>query len=354
MFVKIYNISNGMLLSTYANGNSQPDTLSFSRISPLLLAIGYTDGTLVVLSGVSPFGVSPIFVSQASGVNNVVAVDFDWTTQQLLICKGGGNTYRVLAPNGTTVLSGTANNGNIVACKFDKNGGIGIVSAKLNYYPAGTTSSNYTNNTGYASLDFRPVTGAYQMVVGMSGGSGKLELISITTSTTTNPYTTSTGSSEVICYSKDANFVTIGGTGKFIYILNATNNNYTNIQLFRDSPVTLTACRFSYDTNYLAVGNSGGTVYIYSTLCNAEKCAQGFYTNATGGCSSCAVMLGCWTCSSGTVCIDCYEGFYNSTGSCLSCNIMEACTACTNSTACLECNTGYYLDNVSTNLCFSC
>ncbi len=48
-----------------------------------------------------------------------------------------------------------------------------------------------------------------------------------------------------------------------MYIYNATLNNNSLYQKFKDSSTSLISCRFSYDNTLLSVGNTNGNIYIY-------------------------------------------------------------------------------------------
>ena len=102
-------------------------------------------------------------------------------------------------------------------------------------------------------------------------------------------------------------------------------------------------------------------------------CTNGYFVDQNNVCRPC--LPGCQTCTSTTVCTNCFDGFnlkgetcYNQTegvsnntncqdgtyidsGVCQPCNWL--CRTCENNIKCLSCNYGNFLDNI-TSECYSC
>lgn len=78
------------------------------------------------------------------------------------------------------------------------------------------------------------------------------------------------------------------------------------------------------------------------------SCYSGYYLSS-GRCYSCS--LGCYSCSSSTVCNSCRSGYYlTAFNSCYSCT--SGCSSCTDGITCNTCSSGYYL--TSAKKCYSC
>jgi hypothetical protein len=80
-----------------------------------------------------------------------------------------------------------------------------------------------------------------------------------------------------------------------------------------------------------------------STYCTV--CSSGYFS-ASGICTSCSTIAGCFMCTDASTCQSCINGYYLSGSSCATCSsALSNCYQCDSSTTCLTCLSGYVLDS---------
>jgi hypothetical protein len=364
----VYDATSYNLLFTYSVSSKNIRTARFSK-NGLYIGVGFSDGTINIINGKSPFSTTSNFSYSVSG-NQIADIDFSNSSTKLLVCYSNTALFKVIdnyAMNTPTSSSvGTLNN--LVGCKFSQTDSIVVIDNNkraIVYLPGATIPNTVaTSSASFTDLDVKPSETPIKTIMAGGAGDDRGQYFFDGSSTLNSPTYPNNPSSQLqaACYAKDSSYYAMGGGDKKVYFF--TDNNNTNMltDTFSNSATNIKSCSFNYRSDWMAAGTqtSSGTgyVHLYKRVC--IDCPVGFYTSMIGAtatciqCDSTLAMVACASCQVATVCLDCFQGYFiNSTSFlCVSCNsVLEGCSTCTNTSICIECNSGYHLNS---GVCQNC
>lgn len=132
------------------------------------------------------------------------------------------------------------------------------------------------------------------------------------------------------------------------------------VAIYYTSIAMPTTCKICAIDSYLD-SNSSSCTLCSSKIPNCKSCSSnsicilcytGYYTNSASTCSACNISLpNCDTCSSTTKCDQCSLGYFwnSSLSACVACGY--GCSVCSNTSSCLICGNGFTFINGSCQLC---
>ena len=355
--VYVYDTINYFKVFTYTPAAGTVKVARFCRNSTIL-AVGRSDGQVVLLKGKPPFSNTVLDQFQPDhNVDIVIDIDFSYGGDKLLLCYSNDDDPEVIDNWGnpsTRSLVREKTIADTVTCKWSKNDDmvIATVQSRVDVYavPAtgaiGAMKTRITAGTVFTDVAVKPTTTTPVKIVvsgGYNSGVNSSYFFNTAVGATVTPvYHTfvnpPTATVRAACYSGDGLFYAVAGDDKKVWIFDDATDS--QVRVLTDSSNNINDCEFTIDGTLLAAATAASAgqafVYIYSKTC--FFCSPGFFVDTFGACTPCDTsIVSCSLCYYSNYCVACSRGYYlASWTSCLSCHsALPGCSTCINSTTCV-------------------
>ena len=355
--VYVYDTINYFKVFTHTPAAGTVKVARFSRNSTIL-AVGRSDGQVVLLNGKPPFSNTVLGQFQPDDNDDIIIdMDFNYGGDKLLVCFTNDNDPEVVDNWGNPSTRSVARDktiDNAVACRWSMNDDmvIATTTSRVDVYAVPATGAisamktRIAGTTVFTDVAVKPTTTTPVKIVvsgGYNSGVNSSYFLNTAVGATLTPVSHTfvnppTAIVRTACYSGDGLFYAVAGDDKKVWIFDDATNSQVGV--LTDSSNNIYDCEFTIDGTLMATATSASAgqafVYIYSKTC--FFCSPGFFVDTFGKCTPCDTsIVSCSLCYYSNYCVACSRGYYlASWTSCLSCHsALPGCSTCINSTTCI-------------------